>query len=136
LTLLQNTIYISRLLKNNVSYMNFHFKIKGALYRNMETVIPGFLGFKHFSNQSTADLQHSPFPKLFYFHSQLLPKSFEDHTNLVKKTEKSNYISYWLHGCSRAPIQRKEKTERTWKHKGKWRKQMFCCCNEPKSELA
>lgn len=59
--------------------MNSYFKIKGALHKNMETVIPSLLGIKHFFNQSTADLQHSPFPKRFYFHAQLLRKSFEDH---------------------------------------------------------
>lgn len=37
--------------------MNFHFKIKRALYKNMETVISSFLGFEHIPNET----KHSRF---------------------------------------------------------------------------
>lgn len=77
--------------------MNFHFKIKVALYKNMETVVPGFLGFKHFSNKMK---YISPFPKLLYFHSQLLLKSFEDHVNELRK-HKNQTTS--VVGCMIAP---------------------------------
>lgn len=69
----------------------------------METVTPDFLEvLTSLTKWSSADLQHRPFPKLFYFQSQLLPKDFEDHINSLRKhkIKLQQLLAAWLlQGC-------------------------------------